>query len=63
MNGGVEEATITCPHCWEEITVLVDVSVDGQSYVEDCSVCCRPITITYSAEDGELLSVEAEAAD
>jgi transcription elongation factor Elf1 len=63
MNWGAEEATITCPHCWEEISVVVDLSVDGQSYVEDCSVCCRPITITYAAEDGQLLSVEAEAAD
>lgn len=63
MNWGAEEATITCPHCWEDIAVVVDLSVDGQSYVEDCSVCCRPITITYSAEDGELLSIEAEASD
>lgn len=63
MSEGLEEAEITCPHCWETISVVVDLSVDGQSYIEDCSVCCRPITITYAAADGELLSVEAEAAE
>ena len=32
-----------CPYCGEEIEIVVDGSVDHQQYVEDCSVCCRPI--------------------
>ncbi len=56
--------TITCPHCWESIEIELDLSVDEQTYVEDCSVCCRPIVIAYRVEDGELaaLDVAAEGA-
>ena len=54
---------ITCPHCWETITVMLDLSVPSQSYFEDCAVCCRSIEITYESEGGELLSVAATAAD
>ena len=44
MNG-VEPIDIGCPYCGETIEVLVDCSVQKQSYVEDCEVCCRPIDI------------------
>lgn len=53
--------TITCPYCWEAIEIVLDLSVDEQRQVEDCSVCCRPIVIRYAAEDGELVSLETEA--
>jgi len=36
---------INCPYCGEPIEVLVDTSVDYQEYIEDCSVCCRPIAL------------------
>lgn len=36
---------IACPYCGEAIELIIDDSVDHQSYVEDCSVCCRPIEI------------------
>jgi hypothetical protein len=39
----------------------VDLSVPGQDYIEDCFVCCRPIRIRYVADDGELISIHAEA--
>lgn len=48
-----------CPYCWEEISVLLDPSVSGQRYIEDCEVCCNPIEIRASFEDGELVSFEA----
>lgn len=56
-------AFIQCPYCWEQIEVVVDVSVPRQEYVEDCSVCCRPITITVEASDGEVVSIEARSED
>jgi hypothetical protein len=55
------DVEVTCPHCWETITLYVDLSVEAQSYVEDCSVCCRPMQVTYSAHDGELVNIEVEA--
>lgn len=57
-----EACEITCPHCWERITVFVDLSAGGQSYYEDCSVCCRPIAIAFETADGELASLSVEAA-
>ncbi len=43
-----------CPYCGEVIEVVVDTSVDDQAYVEDCSVCCRPIDIRVAIDvDGE----------
>ena len=54
------EKAIACPYCGESIDVLVDTSVVPQEYIEDCQVCCRPITIrvTMGFEDTSLL-VEA----
>jgi hypothetical protein len=53
--------TVTCPYCWESIEVALDLSVDEQRQVEDCSVCCRPIVIAYRAQDGELVALDAVA--
>ena len=54
-----EEARITCPFCWEVLTILVDLSIDEQDYIEDCQVCCQPIRITYRSDNGELADLEA----
>ena len=48
-----------CPHCWEEISMMLDSSVSSQTYVEDCEVCCNPIEIYTEFEDGELTGFEA----
>jgi hypothetical protein len=53
-------AEVSCPYCGETITIFLDLSVESQSYIEDCSVCCQPMTISYSATDGELAFVTAE---
>jgi hypothetical protein len=50
--------SITCPYCWESIEITLDLSIEEQRYVEDCSVCCRPIVIGYRAEEGELVEIE-----
>ena len=43
--------SISCPYCGESIELIIDDSVEQQQYIEDCSVCCRPIevSITVSA--------------
>lgn len=48
-----------CPYCWEEISMLLDPSV-SQTYVEDCEVCCNPITVSVVFENGILQSFVAE---
>lgn len=54
---------VTCPHCGEPITLFVDLSVESQSYVEDCSVCCRPMNVSYRAAGDQLADISVEAAD
>lgn len=49
-----------CPYCWEEISFLLDVSVQQQTYVEDCEVCCNPIEATAKFSNQELVSFEAK---
>jgi len=57
-----ETAEVSCPYCGETITIVLDLSVESQSYIEDCSVCCQPMTVSYACEDGELTELAVEAA-
>ena len=41
----ISEQATYCPYCGENISILVDGSLDYQEYVEDCEVCCNPIII------------------
>jgi len=49
------EATYTCDSCGEEIVVPVDISAGSrQDYVEDCPVCCHPMSLHVEIDpDGE----------
>ncbi len=46
---------IHCPYCGETIEIVIDCSVAEQEYIEDCEVCCRPITLCIEIENGEIL--------
>ena len=50
------EATVSCPYCGEENTIMIDESAGGeQQYVEDCQVCCKPWQVTVTGSfDGEM---------
>lgn len=52
-----------CPYCTAYISMLLDLSVPGQTYLEDCEVCCNPIEIYYSQEDQELYEFQALMLD
>ena len=52
-----------CPYCGESISSVLDLSVGGQRYIEDCEVCCRPIEIRYAIEDDIVTSFAAERVD
>jgi hypothetical protein len=54
------ETEIACPHCGESFPLLVDTTQGEQSFVEDCSVCCRPINLTIVCEPGEVLDVREQ---
>ncbi len=55
----LEHVTVTCPHCWESIDLALDLSVAEQSYVEDCSVCCAPIVVSFTVENGVVANLTA----
>lgn len=62
MQPTVVEESINCPFCGESISVLLDLSAGGQSYIEDCQVCCRPIQISFAETDQDNITVEVDCA-
>jgi hypothetical protein len=68
LDGGNEvtllnEQSISCPYCGESIDVLIDSEDVDQHYIEDCQVCCRPITFVITASVNDDLSVAVHAED
>ena len=57
------ETDIACPYCGEAISVLIDESIEGQNYIEDCQVCCRPIVFMVTAYPGSDPLVEVRRED
>ncbi len=53
-----EEHEIKCPFCGETISILIDISEVHQVYVEDCSVCCKPIEFEVQCRAGAIFSVD-----
>ena len=57
------EFLFTCPYCWENQIKLVDSSVDNQSFIEDCEICCNPISFSFkisanSITQSDVVSIE-----
>jgi len=59
----IDEVNVDCPYCGEMITLVVDLSVPEQDYIEDCFVCCRPIHITCRADGGVFTGIEVDTTD
>ena len=57
------EHFFTCPYCWQEVSMVLDLSVSDQTYIEDCEVCCRPIKVWNTVEDGEIADFAADSTD
>lgn len=50
---------VLCEHCGSLVDVQVDASAGDQHYVEDCSVCSRPLDISVTAHDYEITGCHA----
>ncbi|MGD2052725.1 MAG: CPXCG motif-containing cysteine-rich protein [Gammaproteobacteria bacterium] len=57
-----ETVSIQCPYCGESIEIVIDASIALQNYIEDCSVCCRPIELSVNIAGEEIL-VDAKRDD
>ncbi|MDP9254912.1 MAG: CPXCG motif-containing cysteine-rich protein [Verrucomicrobiota bacterium] len=53
----IVETDIICPHCGESFALQIDTSQSEQSLVEDCTVCCRPISVMIRCRPGEITEV------
>ncbi len=51
---------IACPYCGEPVEIAIDLSAGDQDDVQDCTVCCSPIHVTYSVRNRVLGSFQAE---
>ncbi len=58
MRNELFEKTICCPYCWESFLIAIEPSLEiGETYVEDCYICCRPIEITVCYKDEEYIDI------
>lgn len=58
----MREHFFICPYCWQEISMLLDNSVN-QKYIEDCEVCCNPIELTVEFDNSELIYFQADSIE
>jgi hypothetical protein len=57
----VDTYPIHCPSCGELLEILIDPSIRQQEYVEDCEVCCRPMTLAVTIDEKGGVRVEARS--
>jgi len=55
----IEEVFFQCPHCWEEVSIIVDLSHNMEEYIEDCEVCCNPIEFRVKVSAGQVVDFQA----
>ena len=53
----IVQTDITCPHCAQVFPLEIDTSQAEQTLIEDCTVCCRPMTLSVECRPGEVLDV------
>jgi hypothetical protein len=52
---------VRCPFCGERFEALADASGGEADYIEDCPVCCRPISLHLrTGADGSLAGLDAD---
>jgi len=60
----MNEIFYQCPYCWQQVSVLVDPSIQEQAYIEDCEVCCRPTQFHIQVEEGgEEVFIQADSIE
>jgi len=56
------EQFFSCPYCWQTISMMLDLSAENQSYIEDCEKCCAPIEISFTTDGSAVSDFSAEKA-
>lgn len=64
VPGEVTEHHFRCPYCGERISFLLDPAAAGESYIEDCEVCCQAIQASFEVDDaGAVTAFRARRLD
>ncbi len=61
MDHELKSMEIICPNCGENIRILVNAEDEGDTYIEDCEVCCSPINITVTIDEYDQLLVDVSS--
>jgi transcription elongation factor Elf1 len=52
-----------CPHCWEDISMLIDTSQHQQNYIEDCEICCNPLQVDVATNGVEIINFDVNSIE
>lgn len=55
------EYSFSCPYCFSKISMVLDLSVSPQQYIEDCEVCCNPIEVSFEVKDGKIVNFSTQS--
>lgn len=59
-----EDYGFECPYCGVENSVRLEVTGGRkQSFIQDCTICCKPIQISVEFENGEFTNFSADRQD
>ncbi len=59
-----EDIDFVCPYCGSLNNIVVDLTAGAQQeWVDDCHVCCRPITISLKLQGTEIIDFRAQRED
>lgn len=59
----VDYVEVACPYCGEVFAVVADPGEDGHQSIEDCHVCCRPVSLHVSLDEDGVVGVDARRDD
>jgi hypothetical protein len=56
--------TVQCPYCGQRFDLLIDPTAGNeQSYIEDCQVCCSPVSIEVRIDEDNDVHVTVAGQD
>jgi transcription elongation factor Elf1 len=59
-----QDYDFACPYCEAENSVRLDATGGSkQSFIQDCTVCCKPTQISVQFKNDELVNFTAEGQD
>lgn len=61
MEAMLDSTEVTCPYCFEQVELTVEIDVEG-SFVQDCEVCCNPWSVHIRRDEDGAVEATVERA-